>query len=260
MAMIHLYSSSEIEKIAAAGKILANVFRQIIQQVKVGVALKDLDDLACRLIKKAGAEPAFLGYQPNAAKHPFPYSICASLNEVVVHGKPTDYKLKSGDVLKIDCGIKIKGFYSDAAVTVGLGNISPEAKKLIDATKLALEKSIEQAKPGNHLGDIGWVIQETAKKAGVKVIKELTGHGIGKELHEPPTIYNFGGKGQGIKLKSGMVLAIEPMFAIGADKIIQKKDESWATRDNSLSAHFEHTVAITPKGCHVLTTDILRFG
>ena len=251
--MIRLYSPSEIEILAASGKILADVFKKIIQEVKAGVVLKDLDDLAYKLIKKAGAEPAFLGYRPNAAKHPFPYSICASLNEVIVHGKPLDYKLKNGDVLKIDCGVKYRGFHSDAAATIGVGNISKEARKLINATKLALERVTEQARVGNHLDDIGWAISETAKKFGVKVIKELTGHGIGRKLHEEPTIYNFGKRGRGIELKSGMVLAIEPMFAIGTEKIIQKKDESWATADGSLSAHFEHTVAITPTGCQVLT-------
>lgn len=248
-----IYSSKEIEKIAASAGILASVFEQIVKRAKIGTSLKDLDKLAFELTKKAGAEPAFLGYQSDSAKKPYNASICASLNDVVVHGLPTNYKLKNGDVLKLDFGVKYKGFYSDAAITVGIGAISLEAKNLIEATKIALDKAIKVAKPGNFLGDIGWIIEKTAKKFGVKVIKDLTGHGIGKELHEEPAIYNFGKRGKSIELKLGMVLAIEPMFSIGTEKIIQKPDESWATADNSLSAHFEHTITIAETGNSILT-------
>lgn len=251
--MIHIYSSLEIKSIAASGRILAEVFKEVIKEAKTNAVLRDLDKLAFQLIKKAGAEPAFLGYQPNGARKPYPATICASVNDVIVHGLPSNYKLKTGDVLKLDFGVKYKGFYSDAAVTVAVGAVSPEARKLIKATENALSEAIKVAKPGNFLGDIGWVIEKTAKKFKVKNVKELTGHGIGRELHEEPTIYNFGKKGRGVELKSGMVLAIEPMFAIGTDKIIQKKDESWATEDGSLSVHFEHTVAITNQGPIVLT-------
>ena len=251
--MIRIYSSSEIKSIAASGRILAAVFKEVIREAKIGAVLKDLDELASQLIKKAGAEPAFLNYRPNGAFKPYPATICASVNNVIVHGLPDNYQLKNGDVLKLDFGVKYQGFYSDAAITVGIGKISPEAGKLIKATKNALNEAIKIAKPGNFLGDIGWVIEKTAKKFGVKTIKELTGHGIGRELHEDPIIYNFGKRGKGIELKSEMVLAIEPMFAIGAEKIIQKKDESWATADGSLSAHFEHTIAITNQGSIVLT-------
>jgi len=212
-----------------------------------------LDDLAYQLIKKAGAEPAFLGYKPSGAKHPYSATICASINDIIVHGFPTDYKLKNGDILKLDFGVKYEGFYSDAAVTIGIGAISKEAENLIKAAENALNEAIKIIKIGNTLGDIGFAISQTAKKYGVKAIKELTGHGVGLKLHEDPTIYNYGEKGKGIKLKPGMVLAVEPMFAISTDKIIQKKDESWATADGSLSAHFEHTVAITEKGVEILT-------
>lgn len=251
--MIRIYSLSEIKSIAASGKILAEVFKRVIKEARVGAVLKDLDKLAFELTKKAGAEPAFLNYRPDRAQKHYAASICASVNDVIVHGLPNDYKLKNGDVLKIDFGVKYQGFYSDAAVTFAIGEISLEAKKLIMATEKALNEAIKIAKPGNFLGDIGWVVEKTAKKFGVKVVKGLTGHGIGKKLHEEPTIYNFGKRGGGIELKSGMVLAIEPMFVIGADKIIQRKDESWATVDGSLSAHFERTVAIMESGARVLT-------
>ncbi|PIV31776.1 type I methionyl aminopeptidase [Candidatus Wolfebacteria bacterium CG02_land_8_20_14_3_00_37_12] len=252
---VKIKTSSEIKSIAASGAILAEVFKKTAKEAKIGTVLKDLDKLAFRLIKESGAEPAFLNYRPNGALKPYPATICASVNNVIVHGLPNDYRLKNGDVLKLDFGVKYNGFYSDAAITIGIGTISPEAGKLIKATKIALEEAIKIAEPGNFLGDIGWVIEKIAKKFGVKTIKELTGHGIGRELHEDPTIYNFGKRGKGIELKSGMVLAIEPMFAVGTEKIIQKKDESWATANGSLSAHFEHTVAITDKGPKILTID-----
>jgi len=250
---VKIKTSSEIKFIAASGAILAEVFKRVIKEVRVGTVLKDLDKLAFKLIGELGAEPAFLNYRPNGALKSYQATICASVNDVIVHGLPNNYQLKNGDVLKLDFGVKYKGFYSDAAITVGIGTISPEAGKLIKAAENALNEAIKIAEPGNFLGDIGWVIEKTAKKFGVKTIKELTGHGIGRELHEDPTIYNFGKRGKGIELKSGMVLAIEPMFAIGTEKIIQKKDESWATADGSLSAHFEHTIAITDEGPEVLT-------
>ncbi|MEK7657850.1 MAG: type I methionyl aminopeptidase [Patescibacteria group bacterium] len=250
---IKLKSSREIEIIAVSGKILAQVFKAVIKEAKIGASLKNLDELAYKLIKKAGAQPAFLGYRPEGAKHPYNASICASVNDVIVHGFPTDYKLKDGDVLKLDFGVKYQDFYSDAAATLEIGAISNQAVQLIKATKEALEEAVKAARAGNHLGDIGFVVSKIAKKYGFKPIKGLTGHGIGKELHEEPTIYNYGKKGEGIELKPGMVLAIEPMLSAGADEIIQKPDESWATADGSLSAHFEHTVAITEKEPLVLT-------
>ncbi|NCO15600.1 type I methionyl aminopeptidase [Candidatus Wolfebacteria bacterium] len=252
---IPLKSQKEIEAIAVAGRILAKILKAVSREAKAGTKLSQLNKLAYQLTKKEGAEPAFLGYKPNGASKPFGASICASVNEVVVHGFPSDYKLQSGDVLKIDFGVEYKKFFADAAVTLGIGAISQEAKRLIKITRLALKKAVNQAKPGNHLEDLGWIIQKTSQSNGLKVIKSLTGHGVGLELHEDPTIYNFGRKGGGIELKPGMVLAIEPMFAIGTEKIIQRPDESWATADDSLSAHFEHTVAITERGCKILTID-----
>jgi len=251
--MINLKSPQEIKKIATAGRILAKVLKAVVKEAKIGTQLSQLNKLAYQLTKKEGAEPAFLGYKPNGASKPFGASICASVNEVVVHGFPSDYKLQSGDVLKIDFGVEYKKFFADAAVTLGIGAISQEAKRLIKITRLALKKAVNQAKPGNHLEDLGWIIQKTSQSNGLKVIKSLTGHGVGLKLHEEPTIYNFGEKGKGVELKPGMVLAIEPMLAVATEKIIQRPDESWATADGSLSAHFEHTIVITERGAKVLT-------
>jgi len=251
--MIQLKSREEIEKIRAAGKILAQVAKAISEEAKEGVRLSSLNKLATELIKKAGAEPAFLGYKPTGAKKPYPYSICTSINEVVVHGQPNNHQLKSGDLLKLDFGVLYDKYYVDAALTLPMGKVSPLAIRLINATKGALNRAIAVAKPGNTLGDIGYAIQSYVESQEFKVIKDLTGHGIGKELHEEPTILNEGRPGMGLKLRSGMVLAIEPMTSAGSDKIIQLKDDSYATSDGSLSAHFEHTVAITEKGPEILT-------
>lgn len=251
--MITIKNPEEIKKMAESGRILASVLRRLAKEAKIGVRLSDLNKLAYELTLNEKARPAFLGYRPEGAFKGFGASICASINETVVHGFPSDYCLKDGDVLKLDFGVERAGYFSDAAITVGIGKISKEAKRLMKATKSALEKAIKTAKPGKTLGDIGWAIERTAEKNGLKVIRDLTGHGIGKELHEDPTIYNFGEKGKGIELKPGMVLAIEPMLAVGSERTVQKPDESWATADGSLSAHFEHTVAIAEKGPIVLT-------
>jgi len=251
--MVNIYTNEEIEKIALSGKILAKTSRLLKGEIKEGISLKQLDKMAHDFIKSAGAEPAFLNYQPEGADHPYPASICASINDIVVHGIPTDYKLHTGDVLKVDLGVKLNGFYSDSAFTVIIGKSTKETTNLVKATYTALDEVIRHVKPGNKLGDIGWSIEKTAKRFGVNVIIGLTGHGIGYDLHEDPTIYNYGNKGQGMELKAGMVLAIEPMFSAGTTQVIQLDDESWATKDGSLSAHFEHTIAVTAKGPIILT-------
>ncbi|MEK7555245.1 MAG: type I methionyl aminopeptidase [Patescibacteria group bacterium] len=251
--MVIIKSIKEIEVVAASGRILAKVFNGVLKQVKIGARLEDLDRLARRLIEEYGGQPAFLGYQPDGASVPYPATICASVNDTVVHGLPLNYILKSGDVLKLDFGVKYKGMYSDSAKTIIIGDVSKTAKQLVRTTEKALEEAIKQAISGNHLGDIGWTISRCVKKAGFNVAEGLTGHGIGFELHEEPTIYNFGKKASGIELKSGMVLAIEPMVCVGNGKIIKRKDNSYATADGSLSAHFEHTVVITELGNRILT-------
>lgn len=243
----------EIQKIRVAGKILAAAAVELIKIADVDISLKKLDDLATKFILKAGAKPAFLGYLAEGAEKPYSNSICASVNETVVHGIPTEYQLKSGDVLKLDFGVLYDGYYADAAWTIGVGEISPLAKKLIQTTKTALDLAIKTIEPGKALGNIGYTINNFVTKHGFKVVKGLTGHGIGKDLHEDPTIFNEGRRGIGLKLESGMVLAIEPMVSAGSSQIIQNKDGSYSTADNSLSAHFEHTILITKNGAEILT-------
>ncbi len=244
---------ADIEKIRKAGKILAGVAKTILANAREGVRLSELDAMAKNLIKKAGGTPAFLGYRPYGADRPYPASICTSLNDVVVHGVPTRYVLKSGDLLKLDFGVIYEGWYADAAWTIGIGAISDEAQKLIKVTEQALFDGIKQMKSGCHLGDIGWAISKTVHKYGFNVVDGLTGHGVGRELHEDPSVFNEGKKGSGIALRPGMVLAIEPMVSAGSPRIVQLDDESYATEDKSLSAHFEHTVVITDKGPEILT-------
>ena len=252
--MLNFYSPSEIKKIALAGKILAKILKILEKKSKSGISLKNLDKLAYQLIQAHKARPAFLGYQPDNALKPFGGSICASINDVVVHGLPSNYKLQNGDLLKIDLGIEYQGYFADAAITIGIGKTSKKAKQLIKATATALKKAVKTAKAGKTLADIGLVIERTSRDNGLKVIQSLTGHGIGKALHEEPMIYNYyRPQDAKIKLEPGMVLAIEPMLAVGAGEIIQRPDESWATADGSLSAHFEHTIAITKRGPRVLT-------
>lgn len=246
-------TEEQIKKIRIAGKILASVAEKVKQAIKPGVSLKDLDRLAKKLIEQAGGEPAFLGYQPYGAERAFPASICASLNEVVVHGVPTDYKLKSGDLLKLDFGVIYGGFIADAAFSAGVGKISEEAKRLMNVTKNALLVGIKECRSEKTLGDIGWAINHYVTQHGFKVVKGLSGHGVGIELHEDPPVFNEGEKNTGLRLKPGMVLALEPMVSAGDPYILQLPDDSYATRDKSLSAHFEHTVLITKGNPEVLT-------
>lgn len=250
---MNLKTPADIEKMSVAGKILAGVMAEVSKSVNIGTKLSDLDKLAEKLIRKAGGKPGFLNYKPEGAKHSYKASICASVNNVVVHGFPGDYNLVSGDILKLDFGVIYKGFYSDGAATFGIGKISDVAKKLIATTEEALALAIKECWPGNTLGDIGFAVESLAKKRGFKPIKGLTGHGIGSKLHEDPVVFNYGIRGMGMKLSAGMVLAIEPMLSAGSDEVVQLNDESWATADDSLSAHFEHTVALTDKGPKILT-------
>lgn len=243
----------EISKIRAAGKILAKVAKLILAEAKEGAALRSLDKLAEKLIKESGAKPSFLGYRPYGARIPYPCSICASINDVVVHGIPNEYALQSGDVVKLDFGVNYQGWNADAAWTKIIGKASEKTAKMIKITEVALMDGIKQAKPGKTLGDIGWAISERVKKGGFAVVEGLTGHGIGREIHEEPSVFNVGKRGIGLALKPGMVIAIEPMVSAGGPQIVQNKDDSFSTEDGSLSAHFEHTVAITDHGPEILT-------
>lgn len=252
--MIHKKTAAEIAIMAKGGAILHMVTESLASAVIAGARLKDLDMMAEKLIKEAGGEPAFLGYKPAWAKKAYPASICASVNDVVVHGIPSAYKLKEGDIVKLDLGLKYKGFYTDTAVTVAVGEVSDEAKQLIAVTKDALTLAIDQCVVGNAVGDIGFAINSYVRKHGMHVARGLTGHGIGKHLHEDPVVPNEAKPGTGAKLEAGMVLAIEPMVTLGSGETIQLKlDESFATKERVLAAHFEHTVAIMDAGPQILT-------
>ncbi len=247
--MIPLKTNKEIQIMAENGKDLASIMGELKKRVKPGVTTQELNRVAETLILNYGGEPSFKGHEG------FPAALCTSVNEEVVHGVPSQRKLKQGDILSLDIGLKRNGFHSDMAVTLGVGDISPDAQRLIRTAKKALKRGIKKAKPGNSLGDISNTIQRCIEKQGFGVVKELCGHGIGRELHEEPQILNYGKRKAGLKLVKGMVICLEPMVTIG-DWRIKKSGDSFGyiTADNSLSAHFEHTIAITDKGPLVLTS------
>ena len=238
---------------AEAGKRLALVVRALKAVAKEGVTTREIDREAKRLIEESGSVPAFLNYRPSGAGRPYPATICASINSGIVHGLPSDYKLKSGDLLKLDLGLIYEKFYSDMAITIPIGKVSKEDQELISVTREALEKGIAAVQPGNTLGDIGYAIGSFVKKNGFSVVDGLTGHGIGRKLHEDPYVFNEGLPGEWDVLKPGMVLALEPMVCAGKPRAKQLEDDSFVTADGSNAAHFEHTIAITEKGHRILT-------
>jgi methionyl aminopeptidase len=251
---MELRTPQEIEIMAEGGRRLGAVLQQLKKEVRPGVTTLALDHAARALIEAAGAVPAFLNYRPAGARRAYPYTLCTSVNNVVVHGQPSAMcVLKEGDIIKLDLGLKHEGFYLDAAITVGVGKISAEAKKLMAVTEESLYAGIKEAKAGRTLGDIGYTIEHVVRKNRFSVAEGLTGHGIGRALHEDPNVFNFGDRGTGMKLKPGMVIAIEPMVAVGGGEIVQLRDEGYGTADRTLAAHFEHTVAITEKGPMILT-------
>lgn len=246
--MIVLKSDDEIKKMAESCRIVAEVLEGIKENVSPGIATKEIDAYAESFILSKGAKPAFKGYRG------YPASVCASINEQVVHGIPSLTKLREGDIISLDIGVYYKGFYGDAAVTLPIGKISERAEKLLTVTKKALQAGIENAVIGKRLSDISSAIQTRAESEGFSVVRNFVGHGIGRELHEEPQIPNFGKPGEGPELMEGMTLAIEPMVNAGGWEVIILKD-GWTavTKDKGLSAHFEHTVAITKDGQNVLT-------
>lgn len=246
-------TAEEIERIRQSGKILAKVLKRLKDEVKPGVKLMELERLTRTLLDLAEAKPTFLGYRSEGAKEPYPFALCASVNETVVHGRPSNYVLRSGDLLKLDLGVNWEGGITDAAVTVPIGSVSPEAQKLIKLTKNALTEGIQATKAGNTVGDIGFAIQHVVVSGGAHVLEGLTGHGVGLDVHEEPVIYNWGEKGKGVKLEEGMVLAIEPMTALTSGVAVQIADDSFITADKSVSAHFEHTVLVAKNGAEILT-------
>jgi methionyl aminopeptidase len=246
---IMIKTSHEIEKMRVSGMALRQVHNAIAPHVVPGASTMDLEEIAVSKIAELGAIPAFKGY------HGFPSALCTSINEEVVHGMPNAKRiLKEGDILSIDCGVIIDGFYSDAAVTYPIGTVSAKARKLLEVTQASLERAIQQCQAGGRLGDISSAVQQLCESEGFGVVREFVGHGIGRSMHEDPQVPNFGDAGKGPRLKPGMVLAIEPMINAGAPEVRVLKD-GWTavTIDGSYSAHFEHTVAITKDGPQVLT-------
>jgi methionyl aminopeptidase len=251
--VVIIKTPKEIEILRAGGKRLAFVLNEVAKMVKPGISTKDLDIYAEKLIREGGDEPAFLNYQPDGARSPYPASLCTSINDEIVHCVPKEDRiLKEGDIISIDLGLKHKGMFTDMAMTVPVGKIDVESKKLLDATKKALLIGIQAAQGGNHVGDVGEAIE---KFAGFKygIVREMAGHGVGREIHEAPFVPNFGGRGKGDKLKPGMVVAIEPMLNIGTEKIIFEDDYTVKTKDGKRSAHFEHTILITEGDPEILT-------
>ena len=246
-------TADEIRRMAAGGRILGGTLQAVQRAAKEGTTLLELDALAEKLIHAAGAEPAFLGYKPHGAARPFPRTLCASLNETVVHGVPTARILKNGDVLKLDLGVRYGGYYTDAAVTLAIGEATRRVQKLIRITNEALMNGVGECRAGRTLGDMGYIIHRTVTRAGFKVIRGLTGHGIGKELHEEPSVPNEGTRGKGMPIREGFVLAIEVMTGMTSGTIVQKEDDSYATADGGISAHVEHTIAVTKDGSRILT-------
>jgi methionyl aminopeptidase len=241
-------SKKEIEKMRAAGQLVGHVLHELRRMVEPGIPTIEIDRAAEKMIRDAGALPTFKGY------HGFPYSICASINEQVVHGFPSNYKLKEGDIFSIDCGVTLEGFVGDTATTVPVGTVREDWLRLVRITEECLERAIEQCRPGKHLGDIGWAVQEYAEAHDYSVVRDYVGHGIGRQMHEDPQIPNYGKPGQGPKIKTGYVFAVEPMINLGGHytKVLS---DGWTvvTLDGQPSAHAEHTIAITAEGPDVLT-------
>ena len=247
--MITLKSTREIDQMRKAGAIVAQILQDMAEEVAPGITTWDIDKLAESRIKELGAKPAFKGY------HGFPACVCISVNEEVVHGIPSKKKvLKEGDIVGVDFGVSLDGWFGDSARTIPVGKVAPEALKLLQVTQKSLELGIEQAREGNRIFDIGHAIQNYVEGFGYGVVREFVGHGIGRALHEEPQVPNYGPRGKGLALKAGMVLAIEPMINAGSPEVKVLAD-GWTavTSDRSLSAHFEHTVAILPEGPRILT-------
>ncbi len=246
--MIVCRSQAEIEKLRRVNQLVGRILAELRQMVRPGVTTEQIDALSEQRVREAGAEPAFKGY------HGYPATVCASVNEQVVHGIPSSRLLVEGDVISIDMGARMDGFFGDCAVTVPVGRVSDDAASLLRVTEEALFHGIEAVKPGARVSDIGAAVQQHVEGHGYSVVREFVGHGIGTSLHEEPQIANYGPGGRGPRLSEGMVLAIEPMVNAGKPDVKVLSD-GWTavTRDSSLSAHFEHTVVVTGEGCEILT-------
>lgn len=247
-------SKEEIKILSIGGKILSRILKRLAKEAREGVSAQFLDNLAYKLIKESGGEPSFLNYQPDFAKAPFPYSLCVSVNEVVVHGLPKENLIfKNGDIVSLDLGLKYKNLYTDMALTVGIGKIDPLYQKMIKVCREALNQAIKVAKHKNTLGDIGWAIESFVRKNGFIVIKDLVGHGVGYKPHEDPIVYNYGERHKGLTLLEGMVLAIEPMITLKNGAVKENSDGSFSTLNNEIAVHFEKTIAIGKNKAVVIT-------
>lgn len=246
--MITIKTPAEIAIMTEGGKKLAIILDRLSDYVKIGITTAEIEKRARELFQESGGEPTFLGF------HDFPASTCISVNDEIVHGIPGKRIIKDGDLVGIDAGLRYKGFCTDTATTVAVGTISPEAHKLLEITERSLRIGLTKVKPGNRIGDVGHAIQEVIENAGFGIVKDLTGHGIGRDQWEEPAIPNFGKPGTGAIIKEGMTLAIEPMVTLG-DGTVQQLNDGWtiSSLDGSLAAHFEHTVVVTKNGCKVLT-------
>jgi methionyl aminopeptidase len=251
--MIIRKSGKEIDAMARAGRVVADTLALLGESMRAGVTTAELDEIAEDYIRSQGGVPTFKGY------HGFPASICTSPNSMVVHGIPGTYRVEEGDLLSVDVGVTLRGFVADSAFTFAVGEIDDETQRLLDVCQAALDAGIEQARAGNHVGDISAAIQRTTEEAGFAVVRSLVGHGIGRSMHEEPQIPNWGEPGRGPELAPGMTLAIEPMINAGAAEIVLADDRwSISTEDGSLSAHFEHTVAVTESEPRILTLAEVR--
>lgn len=246
--MVILKQPAEIDRIRDSNRIVAEVLAALQERVKAGVTTLELDRISEEMVLRKGAKPAFKGYRG------YPFSLCASVNDEIIHGLPSARVLVEGDIVGLDFGVYYKGYYGDAAITVPVGKIPPETGSLLKTTEESLALAIAQARPGNRVGDISAAVQSHVEAAGYSVVRDFVGHGIGRNLHEEPQVPNYGVKGRGTPLRVGMVLAIEPMVNAGTCKVKMRSD-GWTavTADGALSAHFEHTVAITEKGPEILS-------
>lgn len=247
--MIYLKTPEEIALLRASNQLVGKTLAEVAKHIRVGVTTLELDKIAEDFIRSNGAVPGFLGYGG------FPNTLCVSVNDQVVHGIPSNYALKEGDIVSVDCGVLQNGYYGDSAYTFCVGKVDEKVKKLLKITKESLSLGIDSAQHGNRIGDIGYAIQQHCQKAGFSVVRKLVGHGVGRNLHEDPEVPNFGKKGQGVLLKEGMVIAIEPMINMGNRDVVQEKD-GWTIRtiDRKPSAHFEHTIAVRKGKAEILST------
>lgn len=247
--MIFYKTEDEIQLMRESADVLGRAHAEVAKAIKPGVKTIELDKIAEEYIRDMNGVPSFLNYSG------FPFSLCISMNDHVVHGMPSEYELKDGDVVSIDCGVLLNEFHSDSAYTYAVGNVDQEVSDLLLRTKESLFKGIDKAVAGNRIGDVGYAVQEYSENFGYGVVRELVGHGIGRSLHEKPEVPNYGRRGKGIKLQEGMALAIEPMINLGKKEVVQE-DDGWTIRtiDNKPSAHFEHTIVVRKNKAEVITT------